>query len=145
MRLDATTAEVVSFLRDRGFTVNFPIEAELTDEHARVALRGGHYAIVTRADDGRLRAAVECNTPPVERLTYHDMLVVYTELERRRETVQTLLADVAGKPGFRNVAREYADNANNISDVLSKIGRILKAERSAQYAAEAQETANAGA
>lgn len=71
MRLDATTAEVVSFLVDRGFSVAFPIDADVTDEHARVALKGNHFAIVTRDDNGTPRAAVECNTPPVERLTYH--------------------------------------------------------------------------
>jgi len=142
MRLDATTTEVVSFLRDQGFSVNFPIDANLGDDTARVALKGGHYANVTRDDTGSLRAAVECNTPPVERLSYHDLLVVYTELDKRYDAIQALWAVVCDEPAFAAAAREYTNTARNVCHILHKIGRILKAERAEQYRAEMEEIAN---
>jgi len=144
MRLDATTAEVVSFLVDRGFSVAFPIDADVTDEHARVALKGNHFAIVTRDDNGTLRAAVECNTPPVERFTYHDLLTVSIALQKRSEAVAILHADVCGKLAFRAKASEYADEINRLADLRRKVSGILRAERAAQYAAEAQEAAARG-
>jgi hypothetical protein len=51
VRLDATTSEIVLFLLNRGFWVNHPIEAQVGDEQAHIALQGGRYAIVTRKDD----------------------------------------------------------------------------------------------
>ncbi len=60
MRLDATSAEIVSFLVNTGWQVyGPPIDCEASDESARVRLHGGRFAIVTRNGNGRLRAAVE--------------------------------------------------------------------------------------
>ncbi len=52
MRLDSSTAEIVLFLQALGYRVNHPIEAELGDDQARIALTGNRHAIVTRKDSG---------------------------------------------------------------------------------------------
>ena len=62
MRLDASTAEIVHFLQKQGYRVHFPVDAEISDEQARIALEGNHYAIVTRNDSG-LHAEYEKITP----------------------------------------------------------------------------------
>ena len=62
MRLDSSTAEIVLFLRNQGFRVNHPIEAEIGDEQARIALAGNRHAVVTRRDGG-FHAEYERATP----------------------------------------------------------------------------------
>ncbi len=52
MRLDASTAEIVLFLQKQGYRVHFPLDVQITDEQARIALRGNQYAIVTRNESG---------------------------------------------------------------------------------------------
>lgn len=145
MRLDAHTNEIVAFLRKQGFTVHFPVDATVTDEEARVALKGRHTAVVYRDEFGSLQATVKTNLPPApERLTYHDMLIVAIALEKREEAVRRLHEDVCGKPGFRQTAREYADELNNLGHVRRKVSALLRAERTRQYAAEAEEAAARG-
>ena len=58
MRLDASTAEVVQFLQIQGYRVHFPVDAEITDEQARVALDGNRHAIVTRTETLGFRVEV---------------------------------------------------------------------------------------
>jgi virulence-associated protein VagC len=58
-RLDASTAEVVSFLRNNGYAVHFPVDASLGEEQARVALQGDRHVIVTRNDARTLQAKIE--------------------------------------------------------------------------------------
>ncbi len=52
MRVDASTAEIVLFLQKQGYRVSHPVEAEIGDDHARIALSGNRYAVVTRQDSG---------------------------------------------------------------------------------------------
>ena len=52
MRLDASTAEIVQFLENRGYQVNHPVDAEIGDEQARIALKGNRHVIVTRKGSG---------------------------------------------------------------------------------------------
>ncbi len=52
MRLDASTAEIVRFLEKQGYRVNHPVEAEIGDEQARIAVSGNRYVIVTRKGGG---------------------------------------------------------------------------------------------
>lgn len=140
MRLDSTTAEVVSFLVEAGFRVyGPPIDATVTDESACVALSGGQYAIVYRDEFGNLQAAVETRSPAHEHLTYHDLLTVYTELDERHDTLRDLWGDVVGKPAFREKAREYADQLDNLRHILDKIGRILHNQRQAAREIESRE------
>ena len=140
MRLDSTTAEVVSFLVEAGFRAyGPPIHATVTDESARVALSGGQYAIVYRDEFGKLQAAVETRPPAHEHLTYHDLLTVYTQLDKRHDALRDLWADVVGKPAFREKAREYADQLNNLRHLLDKIGRILHNQRQAAREIESRE------
>ena len=143
MRLDASTAEIVSYLRAQGFQVHHPVDAEIKDT-ARIALKGGNYAVVYRNKFGKLQTAVE-TTPPatVEDLTYHDLLTVAVELENRLNAYGTLHADVCGKPGFSAKAREYAEAQNNLTHLLGKVNRIIRGQRTAAYATEARELAAA--
>ena len=146
MRLAATTAEVIGFLVEAGFNVyGPPIDATVTDESARVALKGGQYAVVYRDEMGKLQAAVETRPPAHEHLTYHDLLTVYTQLDRRHDALRELWGDVVGKPAFREKAREYSDQLNNLSHVLQKIGRILHDQRNTAREVEARENLPAGA
>lgn len=138
MQLDATTAEVVCFLQEKEFFVDYPIKSEVTDEWARVLLKGGHYAIVTRDDTGKLRVAVERHCPPVESLTHHDFVLVAMALENQLDTLTKLHAEVVGKPEFRFTARAYADDMNQHTNLRAKVRRILSALRSQQYAEEAE-------
>jgi hypothetical protein len=62
MRLDANTAEIVRFLQQQGYRVNHPVEAEIGDGHARIAVSGNRYVIVTRTDSG-LHAEYERTAP----------------------------------------------------------------------------------
>jgi len=57
MRIDSSTAEIVLFLQKQGYRVSRPIEAEIGDDHACIALSGNRYVIVTRQDSG---LHVEC-------------------------------------------------------------------------------------
>ncbi len=52
MRLDANTAEIVQFLQRQGYRVHFPLDVQIADEQARIALGGDQYAIVTRNKSG---------------------------------------------------------------------------------------------
>lgn len=52
MRLDASTAEIVRFLQKQGYRVHFPLDVQITDEQARIALQGTQHVIVTRNDSG---------------------------------------------------------------------------------------------
>ena len=52
MRLDASTAEIVQFLQKQGYRVSHPVEAEIGDEQARIAVSGNRYVIVTRKGGG---------------------------------------------------------------------------------------------
>ena len=52
MRLDASTAEIVLFLQKHGYRVHFPLDVQVSDEQARIALEGNQYAIVTRKESG---------------------------------------------------------------------------------------------
>ncbi len=52
MRLDASTAEIVQFLQKQGYRVHFPVDAEISDEQARIAVGGNRYVIVTRTSSG---------------------------------------------------------------------------------------------
>ena len=63
MRLDSSTAEIVLFLQKQGYRVNHPVEVEIGDEQARIAVSGNRYAIVTRKDSG-LHAEYEDTKPP---------------------------------------------------------------------------------
>lgn len=144
MRLDATTAEVAGFLVEAGFAVyGPPIDAAVTDESARVALKGGQYAVVYRDEFGKLQAAVGTRPPAHEHLTYHDLLVVFSELEKRRDALHDLWADVLGKPAFREKAREYADQLNNLRHIIGKIRRILKNQRNTAAEIENRENQTA--
>lgn len=146
MRLDATIAEVVGFLVEAGFHVyGPPIDAAVTDESARVALKGGQYAVVYRDKFGKLQAAVETRPPVHEHLTYHNLLTVYSELEKRRDTLHDLWTDVLGKPAFREKAREYSDQLYNLRHLLGKIRRILKNQRNTAREIESRENLPAGA
>ena len=144
MRLDANTVEIVSHLRAQGFQVHFPIDAEIQDDTARIALKGGNYAVVHRDEFGKLQTTVETTRPAaVEHLTHHDLLTVAVELENRLNTYAALHADVCGKVTLRDKAREYADAQNNLTRLLGKVNRIIRAQRTAAYAAEARELATA--
>ncbi len=144
MRLDASTVEIVSYLRAQGFQVHFPVDAEIRDDTARIALKGGNYAVVYRNKFGKLHTAVETAPPAaVEHLTYHDLLTVAVELENRLNTYGTLHADVCGKATFRDKTREYADAQNNLTHLLGKVNRIIRGQRTAAYATEARELAAA--
>jgi hypothetical protein len=146
MRLDATTAEVVSFLLEAGFNVyGPPIDAAVTDESARVALKGGQYAVVYRDEFAKLQAAVETRPPAREHLTYHDLLTAYTQLDRRHDALRELWGDTVGKPALREKAREYSDQLNNLRPILDKIGRILHNQRQAAREIENREHQTAGA
>lgn len=57
MRIDASTAEIMLFLHKQGYRVSHPVDAEIGDDHARIALSGNRYAIVTRQEKG---LHVEC-------------------------------------------------------------------------------------
>ena len=52
MRFDASIAEIVQFLQRQGYRVHFPVDAEITDEQARILLEGNQHAIVTRTEKG---------------------------------------------------------------------------------------------
>ena len=52
MRLDASTAEIVQFLQKQGYRVHFPLDVQITDEQARIALEGSRHVIVTRKSNG---------------------------------------------------------------------------------------------
>lgn len=60
MRLDASTAEVAQFLRAKGYKLTIPVDAELYEDRARVAVQGGRHVVVTRGDNGLLKAVPEC-------------------------------------------------------------------------------------
>ena len=53
-------------------------------------------------------------------------------------------ASVARCAGLAEKTSEYADEINRLADLRRKVSRILRAERAAQYAAEAQEAAARG-
>ena len=52
MRLDASTAEIISFLQEHGYHVHYPVDAQIGDEQARVALKGNQHVIVRRTGNG---------------------------------------------------------------------------------------------
>lgn len=135
MRLDITAAEAHRYLRARGFAVHNPLDAVVGDDNARIALQGGHWAVVYRDEFGKLQVAVQTTLPPDERLTYHDLLTVHIELDKRLDTYRSL----GRNPTNLDKAREYADAQNNLVHLLSKVKRLLHNERTAAYAKEAVE------
>lgn len=59
MRLDASAAEIVKFLRQINYAISFPLDITLHDYHARVAVYGGRYVIVARNTANRFIATLE--------------------------------------------------------------------------------------
>lgn len=79
--------------------------------------------------------------PAPERLTYHDLLLVAVELDRRIADYRRLYADTPTSPAFADKRSEYTAAENNLNTVRAKVGRILQAERQNAYTAEALELA----
>jgi len=143
MRLDASTAEIVDFLRKHRFSVHYPTQAEVTDEEARIALSGGHTAIVHRDYAGRLRVTVDCNRPPTpEPLTNYDLSIVAMAIDAQERILRQKHHDVLGKPDFRQLAGAYADDLNNLVRVRCKVDTLLRNKRIEDFANEAEELAS---
>jgi hypothetical protein len=137
MRLDATTTEVVSFLRNNGFLVHFPIVASGTDDSMSVELKGGHEAVVKRDDAGLLCISLIARAPEIEHLSYYELLAVSDALQQQYERLHELWGNARIEE--RHQAREYADDLNRLAPLRAKVSRIIAAKRKAQYAAEAKE------
>jgi hypothetical protein len=137
MRLDATTDEVVSFLRNNGLLVHFPIDARETDDSVSVKLEGGHTAIVRQNDARRFYVSlIPQQTPEMERLSYCELLAVSDALKQQYERLHELryVAIRTPEQGRHRATGKYADDLNNLAFLHAKVSRIIAAERKAQYA-----------
>ncbi len=142
MRLDATTPELVKLLGRYGYAVHHPVECEISDQRARIAVSGGRHVIVTRNDQGGFCMEYETALPPApEQLNYYDLLSVAVHLDRANDRLTALWHDVLGKPAFKDKAAEYANDLNNLRHLQCKVSRILQAERKSQRQAELHEAA----
>jgi len=145
MRLDASTADILAFLRSRDFAVRFPIQIAFSDDQAVVTLKSGNKATVVRREDGRLWLSIAFSQRHLvsnECLTYHDLLTIHTELEARQRVYEDTVNRIAGNPAMRDKAREYADAQNRLTGLLAKLGRILRDQRQAAQIVEDHELAN---
>lgn len=139
-QLDASTAELVQLLTRYGYSVQHPVDAEIGETQARIAIDGGRYVLVNRNEQGGFVMQYEPrDTPAPEALSYYDMLNVSIALDHEYEREHKLWNEAIGV--IPENAGKHADRLNTISTLRQKVNRILQAERHKQRLDEAAELA----